>query len=448
MSDLLLMSERELSRLEVLQQLSEHRLTQRAAALRLSLSTRQVRRLFKAYKAGGTAVLVSKRRGRPSNHQLPTSIVTQARELIRSRYADFGPTLAHEKLSELHGLRLSVESVRRLMIADRLWQPRRRRDQPLRSLRERRACTGELIQIDGSPHDWFEGRAEKCTLLVFIDDATGRLMQLLLVGAETTFNYFTAVRGYLLEHGQPVAFYSDKLGVFRVNIREAQRGTGLTQFGRAMQELGIELIYAHSPQAKGRVERANQTLQDRLTKELRLRSISTMEEANAFLPEFIHDYNRRFAVTPRAAMDAHRPLDHAFDLDRILCLVETRSLSQHLTFSYKRTLYQVMTKRPAYTLRRARVEVREQFDGTLRVEYKGQRLIHEVITQQSPPQVPTPTKHLNDRVSKLTKSRPSHQPAPPTHPWKRSYMTMKTPRQQSHRGHLYLAQSADISILD
>lgn len=334
------------------------------------------------------------------------------------------------------------------MIAEGLWQARPLKHSALHLMRERRSCLGELVQLDGSRHDWFEGRAPRCTLLVFMDDGTSRLMQLLFVGAESTFNYFAAVRGYLLAHGLPVAFYSDKLGVFRVNIREAQRGTGLTQFGRAMRELSIELIYAHSPQAKGRVERANQTLQDWLTKELRLRSISTLAEANAFLPEYIADYNGRFSVTPRAAMNAHRPLDPALDLERILCLVGTRSLSEQLTFSYKRRLYQVITKRPPYMLRRARVEVREVADGTLLVEYKGQRLSHQFITEQPPPQRATPTKQLNDWVTKLTVSQSSPKPPSPTHPWRRSYMTMRTPRKPPHRGRLYLAQSADISTLD
>jgi hypothetical protein len=240
-STLLLMSQGELSRLEVLQQLSEHRLSQRAAALRLSLSTRQLRRVVTAYQKLGAAALISKRRGQPSNHRLKEATRSQALDLIRSRYPDFGPTLAHEKLTEEHGLKLSVETVRQLMIAEGLWHARPLKQTPLHQIRERRAAFGELVQLDGSPHDWFEGRAPKCTLLVFIEDATSRLMQLLFVEAETTFNYFAAVRSYLLTHGKPVAFYSDKLGVFRVNLREAQSGTGLTQFGRAMQELNIGL---------------------------------------------------------------------------------------------------------------------------------------------------------------------------------------------------------------
>jgi Homeodomain-like domain len=447
-SDLLLMSKRELSRLEVLQQLDERRLTQRAAALRFSLSIRQLRRLLRAYQKAGASALVSRRRGRPSNRRLPEEVRARACALLRSLYPDFGPTLAHEKLSEVHGLSLSLETTRQLMIADGLWQARPLKRSPLHLMRERRSCFGELVQIDGSPHDWFEGRAPRCTLLVFVDDATGRLMQLLFVKAESTFSYFAAVRGYLLAHGLPVAFYSDKLGVFRVNIREARRGTGLTQFGRAMRELGIELIHAHSPQAKGRVERANQTLQDRLTKELRLRSISAIEEANAFLPEYVSDYNRRFAVIPRSSMDAHRPLDPALALERVLCLVEARTLSRQLTFSYKRRLYQVLTKRPPYTLRRARVEVREQSDGTLLVEYKGQPLAHQLVIGQPPPPQATPTKQPDGRMPKAAASRPPRQTPSPTHPWRLSYTKIKPQPRPRPAGHLYLAQNADISTLD
>ena len=201
---------------------------------------------------------------------------------MRARYPDFGPTLATEKLA-IEGVSLSVETVRQLLIGEGLWKAKSVRRPVIHQLRERRARLGELVQIDGSPHDWFEGRAPKCTLLVFVDDATSRLMYLQFVAAETTFNYFAGVRSYLTEFGKPLAFYSDKFGVFRVNIPNALSGTGLTQFGRALKELDIELICAHSPQAKGRVERANQTLQDRLTKELRLRDLSSLADSQCLL---------------------------------------------------------------------------------------------------------------------------------------------------------------------
>jgi transposase len=376
------MSQRELSRLEVLQRVCRKTLTQARAADLLALSMRQVKRLCRAFKREGAAALVSRRRGRPSNHRLRPELLSAARALLRERYYDFGPTLAREKLLEAHGLSLGVETVRQLMIAEGLWRVRRARAAVIHQLRERRACYGELVQLDGSPHDWFEGRAPRCTLLAFVDDATSRLMHLRLVECESTFNYFAAVEIYITEHGKPRSFYSDKLGVFRVNMPHPVSGTGLTQFGRAMKELSIELLCAHSPQAKGRVERANQTLQDRLVKELRLRAISSAREANAYLPEFIADYNRRFSVVPRSPEDAHRPLGAGEDLSRILSWCETRVLSKNLTLSYDGRIYQVETQRAAYTMRGARVEVRETGAGEVRIEYKGRSLPFSVYHEQ------------------------------------------------------------------
>ena len=430
------MSQRELSRLEVLRQLQEKRLRQRQAAVILGLSVRQVIRLAKAFGREGAPALVSKRRGRPSHNRLAAPLLTQAGELLRERYYDFGPTLAHEKLVEAHGLRLSVESVRRLMIAEGLWQPRRARKAVIHQLRERRAACGELIQIDGSPHDWFEGRAPRCTLLVMVDDATSRLMHLRFVECETTFNYFAAVRSYFGLFGKPRAFYSDKFSVFRVNIPAALSGTGLTQFGRAMKELQIELICAHSPQAKGRVERANQTLQDRLVKELRLRSICSMAEANAYLPEFVADFNARFAVPPRSAADAHRPLGAADDLGRILVLCERRTLSKNLTLSYDNVIYQITTNRAAYTMRGAHVEVREASGGEIRIEYKGKALPFSVCGEQEQRQARvTPSKLIDAALSRpaQTGKRKTYHP-PMSHPWKYFDYSEKSMEAMERRG--------------
>jgi transposase len=431
------MSERELSRLEVIQRVGSKRLTQREAASLLKLSVRQVKRLLRAYRQRGASALQSKRRGRPSNNRLPEELVCRVSELLRSRYPDFGPTLAQEKLCEEDGLCLSRESVRRLLISLGLWRPRRARRAVIHCLRERRARLGELVQIDGSPHDWFEGRAERSTLLVFVDDATGRLMHLSFVECESTFNYFAAVRAYLTAYGKPRALYSDKLGVFRVNIRNALSGTGLTQFGRAMKELAIELICAHSPQAKGRVERANQTLQDRLTKELRLRSICSMEEANQFVPEFIADYNSRFALSPRSAEDAHRPLSPKEDLDRILALCERRTLSKNLTVSYNSRIYQVTTKRAAYTMRGAHVEVREAATGEVSIEYKGKALGYRVCSEQEREQAQvTPTKLLDQRLAKsATKLHKKYHP-PMTHPWRYFDYSENSMEARERRGEL------------
>jgi transposase len=289
----------------------------------LDLSIRQVKRLLKAYRRDEAKGLVSKRRGRPSNNRLAEETRQKVLDLLKSKYDGFRPTLAHEKLVELDGLKISDESVRQLMMAERFWKAKKARKVAVHQMRERRACYGELVQIDGSPHDWFEGRAPACDLLVFIDDATGQLVQLLFVESESFFSYCRAADGYFTRYGKPGAFYSDKHGIFRVNQASAGQESGLTQFGRAMQTLDIQIICANTPQ----VERVIQTLQDRLPKELRLRSISSWEAGNAYLPEFMDDFNQRFAVQPRSTDDAHHPLTSRDNLAHILTWQETRILS-------------------------------------------------------------------------------------------------------------------------
>lgn len=258
MDELLTMSKKEITRLEVMQRLSDKRLTQPEAARLLNLSVRQIKRLFRAYKARGAQGLISARRGKPSNHRLAEGVWQQALDQLKcprsgykEKYQGFGPTLAHEKLVEGHGLSLSRESVRQLMIVEGMWQPKQAQESAMHPLRERRACFGELVQIDGSEHAWFEGRGPKCTLLVFIDDATGRLGELWFVPEETFWGYCVAVRHYVERYGKPVAFYSDRHGIFRVNQpRPLATTSGLTQFGRAMQELDIQIICANSPKPK------------------------------------------------------------------------------------------------------------------------------------------------------------------------------------------------------
>ena len=357
MDELLEMSAKELNRLEVMQQLVEKRMSQREAGPLLQLSTRQIKRLLRAFREEGAAGLVSKHRGRPGNNRLPEAVKRKALNLLKTKYKGFGPTLAHEKLVEREKLKLSDESVRQLMLAEELWKPRKAKKVETHQLRERRACFGELIQIDGSPHDWFEGRAPACVLLVFIDDATGNLVQLLFVECESFFSYCQAAEGYFKQSGKPVAFYSDRHGIFRVNVPSRGSGEALTQFGRAMQELDIQIICANSPQAKGRVERVIQTLQDRLPKEMRLRGIANLIDGNAYLPEFIQDFNQRFAVEARSSVDAHRPLTAKEDLARILTWQETRTLSKNLTLQFQKTVYQIQTQRPSYALRNAQVTV-------------------------------------------------------------------------------------------
>ena len=244
------MSDRELRRLEVLRDLDQRRLTSEAAVQLLRLERRQVFRLLKAYRIEGAAGLMSKRRGRPSNRRKPAALRTKALAIIGKHYWDFGPTLAAEKLREVHGIALGRETLRLWMVEAGLWLDRKQRRKHVHQPRYRRDCVGELVQVDGCEHWWFEARGPQCTLLVFIDDATSRLMHLQFVESESTFAYFHAARAYLEAWGKPVAFYSDKHGVFRVNHEGAIGGDGMTQFGRALHALNIHIICANSRQAK------------------------------------------------------------------------------------------------------------------------------------------------------------------------------------------------------
>ena len=412
MDELLTMSNREISRLEVMQRLKEKRLTQKEAAGMLGLSTRQVKRLWRAYRKKGAQGLVSKRRGKPSNNRLDAGVAQQALDLIKEKYEDFGPTLAHEKLTEVHKLKLSRESVRRIMIEEGVWKPKRAKQPSAHQMRERRACFGELVQIDGSDHDWFEGRGPKCTLLVYIDDASGQIGELWFVPDETFFAYFEASRHYFERYGKPAAFYSDKHGIFRVNQEQTVGlGSGLTQFGRAMQELDIQIICANTPQAKGRVERANQTLQDRLVKELRLRGISDMDNANAFLPEFREDFNQRFAVQPRSTHDAHRPLLKTENLAIIFTDQKTGTLSKNLTVQHNKVIYQIQSTRPDYTLRNATVTVCENAQGVVTILYKNEPLPYTIFHKPARQAEVVDTKTLDHQL-KIPK------PPAPDHPWR------------------------------
>jgi len=378
---LLTMSERDLKRVEVLTDVLAGRRTVESAAAVLRLGIRQTFRLLARYEEGGGGALVHRARGRASNRQWNSGIRDYAVELVRSRYADFGPTLATEMLLERHSIKVGRETLRRWMVAEGLWLSRKQR-RSFHQPRLRRECVGELIQIDGSEHRWFEDRGAPCTLLVLIDDATSRLMQLRFVPSESTNSYFEVLQGYLETHGCPVAFYSDKHSVFRVLRRDASGGQGMTQFGRALAELNIEILCANSSQAKGRVERANRTLQDRLVKELRLAGVCDMESGNALLPEFMERFNERFSVRAVKPQNLHRPLKMAADrLDDILCHREQRYVSEQLTMSYNRT--QIILERGEVSegLAGKYVDLYDYPDGRLEVRWKGQSLPYRVFSK-------------------------------------------------------------------
>jgi hypothetical protein len=284
-----------------------------SAASVLAVSVRHVHRLLQRLDAGGGGSLAHRARGRPPNNRIDGAIQDYAIALVREKYADFGPTLAAEMLVRHHALTVSRETLRKWMVQAGIWLSRKQR-----------RC-------------WFEDRGDPCTLLVFIDDATGRLMKLRFVSSESTASYFEALQGYLVTHGCPVAFYSDKHTVFRISKPDAKGGQGMTQFGRALAELNLEIICANSSQAKGRVERVNRTLQDRLVKELRLAAVTGMADGNVFLGRFVDDFNIRFSVAPARPDNLHRPLRmSASRLGDILCHREQRYVGQQLTLSYER----------------------------------------------------------------------------------------------------------------
>ena len=379
MQDIITMSNKELHRVEILQKLIDKRLIEHEAAKQLGLSIRQIRRLRKAYKADGAIGVVSKKRGNPSNHKYPDSVKELAIAYVKEYYVDFKPTFACEKLSENHGLTISRETLRKWMIDAELWIPKNCRLKRAYQPRNRRECFGELIQIDGSPHDWFEGRAPKCTLLVYIDDATGKLMECQFVKSESTFTYFDSTRRYLEKHGKPVAFYSDKHCVFRINRTGELGGDGVTQFGRALSELNIDIICANTPQAKGRVERVNRTLQDRLIKEMRLMNISNAEQGNKFLPEFMGKFNKKFGIKSIDPKNMHREIMPHEDLNEIFSWQENRTLSKNLTLQYDKALYLIEDSVDNRSLARNKVTVFEYFDGAIKIKCNNRELPYRIF---------------------------------------------------------------------
>jgi transposase len=388
---LVIMSERELNRLEVLAQIVDGRLSVGAATNLLDLTRRQVFRLLKRYRQAGAASIRHKARGKPSNNQIHKAKRDYALVLVKENYPDFGPTLAAEMLAAHHGFKVSRETLRKWMVDDGIWLSRKQR-RTFYQPRLRRECFGELIQIDGSEHRWFEDRGAPCTLLVFIDDATSTLMELRFVTAESTFSYFEALESYLMNHGRPVAFYSDKHTVFRVP-KPSEHMTGMTQFGRALAELQIEILCANTSQAKGRVERANRTLQDRLVKELRLAGISDMEAANAFLPSFMERYNASFAKPAARPDNLHRSLNVAPDrLAEVFCLRDKRYVSKDLTLKYDSKRIRLEVNDLTRGLVGKYADTYEFPDGRIQVRHNGvvlpctifdphqQRVTHAAIT--------------------------------------------------------------------
>ena len=378
---LITMSDKEIQRLAVLQDVRDHRITQVRAAEILNLSTRQITRLLQKLNQDGVSGMAHASRGQPGHRRHDVLLKSECLSIISEHLLGFGPTLAHEKLSSMFGLHIPVETVRRWMTANDLWIPRSKRLKRPYQPRYNRDCFGELIQIDGSYHDWFEGRASKCCLLVYIDDATGKLLHLRFCEAETTFDYMLSTRAYIEQYGKPLAFYSDKYSVFRVNQKSSQ-DSQITQFGRILNELNIDIIFANSPQAKGRVERANRTLQDRLIKEMRLEGICSIAEANAWLPCFIEHFNQKFAKCARNSKNLHRPLTEShLELDDIFTWQEPRKVTKNLTLTYDKCIYLLEPTELNHKLVGQYISFLEYPDGTVALMHEGRKLNYSIFNK-------------------------------------------------------------------
>jgi len=370
----------------LLQKIVDKKITQSDVAEQLNLSERHIRRLVACYKEHGSQIFARKNNIK-SNRRLDDGLKIKTLEIIKRQYYDFGPTLISEKLSELDAINISKETIRKWLIEDGLWKGKRRKPYKIHQSRERRECFGELVQIDGSPHDWFEGRGGKCCLIVMIDDATSRIVSSRFEESETTFGYMKAAKTHIKKYGRPIAYYSDKHSIFKTSRESAKDGILQdTQFHRALKELGITLICANSPQAKGRVERANQTLQDRLIKEMRLKNISTIDAANIYLPEFIELYNRKFGVEPVKKENAHRALTLSDDeLDLVLSYQEQRKISKNLEFSLDGNKYQIIEAGKGYRMRQGTLQIYRSCEGNLRVQYEGKDLKYKIMHHYAGP---------------------------------------------------------------
>ena len=372
----------ELKRYQLITRVFDKNINQQEAAELLGLSDRQVRRIVKRVMVEGERGVIHRLRGIKGTRRIPDSIRSRILELYRERYNGFGPTLASEKLLELDHLRVSDETLRLWLAADGLWQVDKRRNRKKRSWRARKDKFGQMVQMDGSHHDWLEGRGPKLVLMGYIDDATGSIY-CRFFDYEGTLPAMGGLKGYIELNGIPGQVYLDKHSTYRVNrkyrytdwpFRDEEE---LTQFERSCRQLGIEVIHAHSPQAKGRVERLFKTLQDRLVKEMRLLGIKSSEEANTFLEKYIDKFNAKFSVPALKKGNAHRSLDKRINLEDIFSVQTEHVLRNDRTVMHERKLYQVTDR-----IRAQRVMVFEYLNGRMAIKYGQSRLNFSPINER------------------------------------------------------------------
>lgn len=383
MKELLIMSKKEVSRISILEQLREGKLTQVKAAVSMAITDRQVRRVLERFKRAGPLGLIHGLRGRESNHQLDQDLITKALSLVKEKYPGFGPTLAAEKLEEVDGLKIDHDTLRRRMIDEGLWLSKQRQAIH-RSWRERKACFGEMVQFDGSHHGWFEQRGPRCVLLASRDDANN-LAEARFVPSEDTISVFDFWQRYILKHGKPKSIYLDGHSIYKTQRPVQNQGEDfdLTQFERAMEELGVELIQAHSPQAKGRIENLFETFQDRLIKELRLSKIQDINQANKFLEDFLPKFNQRFSILAKNKANLHQPLNPKDNLEQIFSIQKERTIQNDFTLRFENQYFQLTNPQPTLVLPGQKVTVEKRLDQTIHLRLKDYYLNYQPIAKTS-----------------------------------------------------------------
>lgn len=410
------MTSKELSRYEVISKLINGQMNGTDAAKQIILSVRHVKRLKAKVKQFGAKGLIHGNRGRNSNRRIDQKIIAKAKIFLKKHYSDFKPTFASEKLEERHSIKLGREKVRQIMIEEKLWKPKpKKQNKGHRTWRPRKEYYGEMEQFDGSYHQWFPQRGEECCLLASIDDSMGSITQAEFVNNEGVKPAFAFWQHYAKNKGKPVSIYLDRHSTYKINSRSLfDDPEALTQFERAMKDLDIQVIHAHSPQAKGRIERLFGTLQDRLIKELRLSKMNTIEEANRFLQEiFIPQFNQRFAVLPSKKKDMHKPLTEIdkVNLDKIFSVQDVRKVNNDFTIRFKGQWFQLGEKQPTLVLKKSSVMIEERLNGELFISLKNKYLDYALLPER-------PRKVIKMYVTGLTREKQIWQP-PANHPWRK-----------------------------
>lgn len=419
------MTQKELSRYETIKQLIDGRINGSQAAGQLNLSVRQTKRIkTKVIKRGPTGIIHGSR-GRPSNRKIKTATIEKTKNLLEKYYADFKPTFASEKLAENHRIILSRETVRKIMIDTELWKARSKKtNQEYRSWRPRKQYFGEMQQFDGSYHDWFENRGEKCCLLASIDDATGKITKAEFGSGEGVVPVFIFWQNYVLKHGKPALIYLDRHSTYHQNQKSVlDNPEHLTQFQRAMRDLGINVINARSPQAKGRIERLFGTLQDRLVKELRLQNIDSVARANQFLQNtFIAKFNSKFAVRPEKSGNLHQELGRKDkeNLGRIFSIQKTRIVNNDFTIQYENIWYQLNKTQPALVCRKDKVLIEKRISGEIKISLRNKYLNFQELPKR-------PVKAATIKIAALSRTAPAWKP-PADHPWRQRILAEQKQR--------------------